>query len=1227
MSTPKKKERQKLIKCFLVFGACEKERKKVRTLVKYTTKATIRESSASSENRTQQQRSADDDDIDESSIALLCLPDGVQQKSAQIPSPSFHSFLITKQNGSRIYGSSLIFWEAIADDESSSNAKIYTNKAYCFLTTIPYVIAMKNLLFYIWKNKCGSGIVQSICNVKMPNKGKCIKLVLPNRKLLLHSSAAGDRGEDFNDINKETDRFLEVYIYRGMSNFPLFDYPFRELFLNVLSLDSFLTAFIATLLEFQILIISSDYHNLMMVAEGLTAVLLPFHWQHVYVPILPSKLGLNYLDAPTPYIMGINSVSSKESIASGSWSSSVQCRIDCDSDKVDYFCEDSDFQQYLLQNIPFLEDLKSEIITILTSDSKLATHFSSLNRVKSSALQRVTEVTRKYQLIANEFTYLDDLKLNQSIRIAFMRNIRKFILNDYEKFIVTRQSSRDSVKFDTVSYLCDQPDYMKPFLSKFLETQMFVSFVDEAAKRLQRNKQLAFSSQSSLTSSISMGDDPDELALFNDLLLETRFSSAQVINILPVKNDQNEDTRIKFICSPMKRRSSRSQSGLNEGSLSPFSQSTKEKSLSENNKQNDLLSSPIRVPAAFAAQTNWKVVESLLKEVKIKTKRILLEKMGNEEIAPLGCGSVGDLEENTLIASLCDLIERIWSHATANDNEHSKCCFWTHLSAFAAIETNVESQSPIDSNILTPALSQMSLDASSSSQTSASSLSTPSSPSKRINSNHYLAAIPTTLHHDYKSVQLMSDVKTDIGKSRAFIRLALERKLLSKHLRTLLSNHSLLVSMYKRYAFLRCEEEREQFLTHLLTLNAVDFMCFTNTFNTSELRKFHCLFIYHLKIYVFETFTAYTLVIYGSHSLSGSISVGGTMCSTSEIYIMNPTTVFTFKHRNLGLLNTLTVCVNQATKIFIEYCFLRNEYTGHTFKFSCNRWFGRNIEDGATERLLIGQLMVNCSIGDVIKNSQQGRSSSIGRHWSRTVETYKDEQLDVEELQEKLGEIINQIVRLYYSSHEQEGNSENKAERLSSSPSKRNGHTLSIKTSCSTLANCYKQYSRPSISVSNLSEPNFLHLLLGEKQLIWTLQEIFYYGFKNRGRSSFRKQIFLWDFLLRVQCELKLLNSSSSSDQQLHEIKNRFISLIDDISAKAANWGKDGKFHLFLIISIRDHLLTHFLKILKKPIFSHQFYESNSFLRDNILNNFLLELLSTFNEMKLVIESSVTKCL
>ena len=42
---------------------------------------------------------------------------------------------------------------------------------------------------------------------------------------------------------------------------------------------------------------------------------------------------------------------------------------------------------------------------------------------------------------------------------------------------------------------------------------------------------------------------------------------------------------------------------------------------------------------------------------------MLVEKMGQEAIE-LGHteGNVSGVEENTLIASLCDLLERIWSH-------------------------------------------------------------------------------------------------------------------------------------------------------------------------------------------------------------------------------------------------------------------------------------------------------------------------------------------------------------------------------------------------------------------------------------------------------------------------------------------------------------------------------------------------------------------------------------
>ena len=55
-----------------------------------------------------------------------------------------------------------------------------------------------------------------------------------------------------------------------------------------------------------------------------------------------------------------------------------------------------------------------------------------------------------------------------------------------------------------------------------------------------------------------------------------------------------------------------------------------------------------------------------------------------------------------------------------------------------------------------------------------------------------LRPLPESLLFDIRNVQAMTDIKTHIGYARAWVRLALEKKLLSRHLKTLLSNQALL---------------------------------------------------------------------------------------------------------------------------------------------------------------------------------------------------------------------------------------------------------------------------------------------------------------------------------------------------------------------------------------------------------------------------------------------------
>lgn len=85
---------------------------------------------------------------------------------------------------------------------------------------------------------------------------------------------------------------------------------------------------------------------------------------------------------------------------------------------------------------------------------------------------------------------------------------------------------------------------------------------------------------------------------------------------------------------------------------------------------------------------------------------MLLEKMGNEAVA---LGLKGDgVEENTLIASMCDLLEKIWSHGL--QNKQGKSALWAHLQAYLELQEarnsgggganigNVEPTTPVSSN-------------------------------------------------------------------------------------------------------------------------------------------------------------------------------------------------------------------------------------------------------------------------------------------------------------------------------------------------------------------------------------------------------------------------------------------------------------------------------------------------------------------------------------------------
>lgn len=88
-------------------------------------------------------------------------------------------------------------------------------------------------------------------------------------------------------------------------------------------------------------------------------------------------------------------------------------------------------------------------------------------------------------------------------------------------------------------------------------------------------------------------------------------------------------------------------------------------------------------------------------------------------------------------------------------------------------------------------------------------------------------------------------------------------------------------SQYKRSAFLRCEEEKEQFLYHLLTLTAVDYFCFTNNYPMTKLP-------YRVIIFPSRKASAATT------SANSWIAISGTLCETSPVSIPKAALEFVF---------------------------------------------------------------------------------------------------------------------------------------------------------------------------------------------------------------------------------------------------------------------------------------------------------------------------------------------
>ncbi|KAL3994282.1 DENN (AEX-3) domain family protein [Acanthocheilonema viteae] len=935
--------------------------------------------------------------------------------------------------------------------------------------------------------------------------------------------------------------------------------------------------------------------------------------------------------------------------------------------------------------------------------------------------------------------YFKDMKINNAIREVFINRFA-WLLYSYEHFVIntachdleTYFASRESVaNFDKAAFLSDQPSKNLPFLAAFLETQMFTSFIDAkivsqweatADENLQifdsriQTLRMKYGLQMVRTPTYEKAppsfDSEGTITKREEALdyivplpheLPGTFAKAYDGTFPELNETVLEGSFVRSpVPSPWKQRHRRLRPKLLESIIADDNTSNKQNSYKPD------------TPRQIAHQ-NWKFVEQLLKETKSKTKRMLVEKMGREALQ-LGHSDaiVNGLEENTLVASFCDLLERIWAHGSLN--KQGKSSLWAHILRHQEIEKlGMLSQGPTRRNsALTPAFAWLlfrrrfervveiehethddheymkqeektfvnAVDEDSINELAQSirqhCIDDPHAPgwslpilraanficdklSSSVNNNNMeysnwksparptclssspivfgrsrspqrmprrgavlhransfgdfapywttagtnvdenvidssrksssrtgspdirqsLTPLPVHIAYDLKNVLRMTDIKTDIGYARAFVRLALERKLLHKHLKTILGDTYLLQQLYKRYAFLRCDEEKEQFLYHVLSLNAAEFSCFTNSFKKTKM-QYRVL-----------------LVSRSSRSVISwpvSIIITGSLCSTTPIELKQSILDFTFDYRNLGILSTLrighgnlNVSNGASPKWFLDYVLVRNEITGQSYRFNCGRWFGKGIDDGSLERLLVAEkepqnppneiLIDEYSSERIIKANLKSRTPPRSRSPS-TSRSETSSRVHLTEIQQQLGEAVNALVKYFYANSE--GCSRGELTQLLCAPGK------------------------GFVSVM------IVVFMFGRQDSIWSARL-----FRSYYPWDYIEKVCIWFWDLMHMKDVKRLTREQRS------LITQACRLVRRISSNTF-LGKDGKFQLFILITLRDHILSGLLPLMAWTPITSQMYEEPSFLRTPQYLNYLSKLISSLNEFQFVLEKSLT---
>nr|XP_023899728.1 DENN domain and WD repeat-containing protein SCD1 isoform X2 [Quercus suber] len=231
-------------------------------------------------------------------LPTVVLPAGVEFYSSGFDSndpstfPKTYPIVLTEGDGSKIYVSCIAFRDPVNEDIAEAyhiQANSFADKCICLVSRSPSFRVLRSALeelFILCFSSNGSSkplwdvIAHMVSNVPLPTPGRDRVLFAIDNCLLSVEAPPKD-------------------------GLPHADISFQPL-VQCLDVDNLIKLFTAVLLERRILLRSNKYSLLTLVSEAICHLIYPFRWQHVYIPLLFFS-GVDYIDAPTPYMMGLHS--------------------------------------------------------------------------------------------------------------------------------------------------------------------------------------------------------------------------------------------------------------------------------------------------------------------------------------------------------------------------------------------------------------------------------------------------------------------------------------------------------------------------------------------------------------------------------------------------------------------------------------------------------------------------------------------------------------------------------------------------------------------------------------------------------------------------------------------------------------------------------------------------------------------------------------------------------